>query len=378
MAGDRSSGGHGPPGAIRVGTISGVDVFVRRSWLLVAGLIAVLLAPRIEVVAPGLGGLVYVAGLAFAVLLYLSVLLHEVSHALMAKAFGMGVRSVTLHFLGGVTEIDGEAETPRREFWISVVGPLTSAAVGGAAYAAAQVAPGALLRFALESLAAANLVVAVLNMLPGLPLDGGKVLRSLVWAVTGRPTLATQVAGWAGRVVAVAAFGYPLVISAVLDVPPTAVDFLLAAVVAMFLWTGASQSLATARLRERLPALTARGLARRALAVPADLPLGEAVRRAREAEAGSLVVLGADLRPVGVVNEDAVAATPEARRPWMNTEAVAKSIAPGTTLSADLGGEPLIRAMNAHPSSEYLLVEPDGSVFGVLVTSDVDAAFAGA
>jgi len=83
------------PGTLRIGQIAGVDVFIRASWLLVAGLIAILVAPRIDVVAPGLGGLVYVAGVGFAVLLYLSVLLHEVSHALMAQAFGMRVTSMT-------------------------------------------------------------------------------------------------------------------------------------------------------------------------------------------------------------------------------------------------------------------------------------------
>ena len=81
------------PGTLRIGQIAGVDVLVRSSWLLVAGLIAVLLAPKIDSVEPGLGGWKYVAGVAFAVLLYLSVLLHEMSHALMAKRYGLPVRS---------------------------------------------------------------------------------------------------------------------------------------------------------------------------------------------------------------------------------------------------------------------------------------------
>jgi Zn-dependent protease/CBS domain-containing protein len=359
---------------LRMGWISGIPVYVARSWLLVAALIAFLLGPRIDVVAPGLGALVYVAGLAFAVLLYLSVLLHEVSHALMAQAFGMRVVSVTLHFLGGVTEIESEAETPGREFWISVVGPLTSAAVGLAALVGAGAAPEGLVQFALQSLAVANLVVAVLNLLPGLPLDGGKVLRSVVWAATGRPSLATLVAGWGGRVVAVTALGYPLLLEVFLDVEPTVIDFLIAAIVAGFLWTGASQSLRVARLREKLPRLHARAMARRALTVPGELPLSEAVRRAHEAGAGSLVVVGPDGRPGGIVVEQAVSATPKDRRPWVSTSTVARGLRPGTMLPADLSGEALVRAINAAPASEYLLVEPDGSVHGVLVTADVDRA----
>ena len=98
-------------------------------------MIAVVLAPRIEQEQPGLGNLKYVAGVAFAVLLYLSVLLHEISHAVMAQRYGLGVRSISLNFLGGATEIDSETRTPGQEFKVAVVGPLTSLAVGFAAAA---------------------------------------------------------------------------------------------------------------------------------------------------------------------------------------------------------------------------------------------------
>ncbi|HEU0286299.1 MAG TPA: M50 family metallopeptidase [Nocardioidaceae bacterium] len=359
-----------------MGRVSGVDVLVHRSWLFVALLIAFLLAPRIDEVAPNLGGvLVYVAGLAFAVLLYLSVLAHEASHALMAQFFGMRVRSMTLHFLGGVTEIEGEAESPKREFWISVVGPLSSLAIGLAALGAAVITPDGLVRFAFESLAAANLVVGVLNMVPGLPLDGGKVLRSIVWAITGRPLVATTVSGWAGRVVAVLALGYPLLLPAIFDVQPTIIDFVIAAIIAMFLWTGASQALVVAKIRSKIPALRARELARRAVQVTADVPLAEALRQAREAQAGSIVVVTGNDRPLGIVNEPAVVAAPEDRRAWMSTGSVTTRLERGMTLPADITGETLVRAMQARPASEYLLVEPDGSIFGVLVTADVDAAF---
>ena len=359
-----------------MGRVSGVDVLVHRSWLFVALLIAFLLAPRIDEVAPNLGGvLVYVAGLAFAVLLYLSVLAHEASHALMAQFFGMRVRSMTLHFLGGVTEIEGEAESPKREFWISVVGPLSSLAIGLAALGAAVITPDGLVRFAFESLAAANLVVGVLNMVPGLPLDGGKVLRSIVWAITGRPLVATTVSGWAGRVVAVLALGYPLLLPAIFDVQPTIIDFVIAAIIAMFLWTGASQALVVAKIRSKIPALRARELARRAIQVTADVPLAEALRQAREAQAGSIVVVTGNDRPLGIVNEPAVVAAPEDRRAWMSTGSVTTRLERGMTLPADITGETLVRAMQARPASEYLLVEPDGSIFGVLVTADVDAAF---
>jgi Zn-dependent protease/CBS domain-containing protein len=366
-----------PPGTWRIGQIGGVDVLVRSSWLLVAALIAVLLAPRVDQVQPGLGGGKYVAGLAFAVLLYLSVLLHEMSHALMAKRYGLPVRSITLHFLGGVTEIEGEPDTPRREFGVSVVGPLTSVAVGLVFLALWFVTrPEGLLGLAVEALAGANLIVGVLNLVPGLPLDGGRVLRAAVWKATGSPYRGTVVAGWGGRVVALLVLSWPLLQPVLFDRPPDIVDYVLAFVIATFLWGGASAAIVQARVRRKLPALQARTLARRVIAVPHDLPLSEAVRRAQEQQAGSLVVMDQHGRPSGIVNEAAVLATPEDRRPWITVEAVARTIEAGLMLPADTGGESMIRAMQRTPATEYLLVEPDGSVFGVLVADDVDRAFA--
>jgi CBS domain containing-hemolysin-like protein len=233
-----------------------------------------------------------------------------------------------------------------------------------------------LLSVVVGGLAWANLVVGVLNLVPGLPLDGGRVLRAAVWKVTGNPNQGTLVAGWAGRVVAVLALAYPMLAGRLWGQQVTLSDFLLAFVIAAFLWSGASAAIMSAKVRRRLPALQARSLARRTLAVPHDLPLAEAVRRAQEARAGSIVVLDAQGRPSGIVNEAAVLATPDDRRPWLATSAVARTVEEGLVLAADISGEQMVRAMQRTPASEYLLVEPDGTVYGVLATEDVDKAFA--
>ena len=364
-----------PPGTIKVGTIAGSDVLVTTSWFVIAALIAWVVAPRVDQVAPGLGGLKYVAGFAFAVILYLSVLLHEASHAFMARHYGFQVTSITLHFLGGATAIDGEARTPRQELLIAVVGPLTSIAVGLAAFGMWFVTPDGLLLMAVEGLAGANLIVGVLNLVPGLPLDGGRVLKAAVWGATGDVLKGTVVAAWTGRVTAVAALSWPLFQERVIGTAPDIFDFVLAAMVALFLWTAASSALASAQARGKLPALVARRLARRALAVPDDLPLAEAVRRAREADAGSLITVTGSGRPVGLVSEAALVATPEERRPWVAVSTVARTIEPGMSLPAGIEGEPLVRAMTEVPAHEYLLVEDDGSIYGVLSAADVERAF---
>ncbi|UFN45001.1 site-2 protease family protein [Nocardioides okcheonensis] len=364
-----------PPGTFRIGSIAGIDVLITSSWFVVAFLISVTFAPRIEVVQPGLGFLKYVAGFVFAVILYLSVLLHEASHAVTAKRLGYGVTSITLHFLGGMTEIDGQSRRPRHEFWIAVVGPLTSIAIGLAAVGLWFVVPDGLVQVAVEGLAGANLVIGVLNLVPGLPLDGGRVLKALVWGASGNQHRATVVAAWGGRVVALALLAWPLVQDRVIGEPPTILDLVLVFILGLFLWTGATAALAHARMRQRLPALVARPLARRTLTVPEDVPLAEAVRRAQEAQAGSIVTVAPDGSPLGIVSEAAVAAMPPERRPWVAVSTVARALEEGLTLPATVAGEELILAISRRPAEEYLLVEEDGRIYGVLSTADVDRAF---
>lgn len=365
----------GPPGTLRIGSIAGTGVYVSSSWFLVAALIAFVVAPRVEQTQPGLGPWKYVAGLAFAVVLYGSVLLHEASHALMARRYGYPVTSISLNFLGGMTAVDGEAREPRHEFMIAVVGPLTSIAVGLGALGLWFVTPGGLLELAFKGLAFANLLVGLINLVPGLPLDGGRVLKSLVWGVSGNMHRGTIAAGWVGRAAAVLVLAWPLVQREVSDREPDIIDFVLTFVIALFLWSGATRAMASARLRRRLPSLVARNLARRTLTVPEDLPLAEAVRRAQEASAGSIVTVTGAGQPVGIVSEAALLATPEDRRPWVAVSTVARTADRGLTLPVAIGGEELILAISRHPAAEYLLVEDDGGIYGVLTTADVDRAF---
>jgi Zn-dependent protease/CBS domain-containing protein len=363
-----------PRGTFVLGTVSGIDVTVASSWFLIVGLLAVLAAPRFQSSVPGIGAGAYLAAGVLIVLFYGSVLLHEIAHALAARAFEMPVTSINLHFLGGATQIEGEATTPWREFTIAVVGPLTSLAIAGVGFLVLLPLDGGVIGYTVAYLAVANLVVGLLNLVPGLPLDGGRVLQAAVWAVTRRRSLGVVAGAWGGRLAAVAAMAYPVLLVA-FGRSPQVIDYLFAFMVGSFLWAGATSALAMSKVRERLPTIRARGLARPAIGVPADLPLSEAIRRAQEAHAGSVVVVSSDGRPAGIVNELAVASTPSERRPWLPVGDVARRIEDGLLIPADLAGEPLLTAMNRTPATEYVLLETDGSVFGVLVTKDVDAAF---
>jgi hypothetical protein len=156
---------------------------------------------------------------------------------------------------------------------------------------------------------------------------------------------------------------------------PSLVDYLVALVFGWFLWSAATGAILSARVRSRLPALRGRALARRTVTVPADLSLAEAIARAQAAQAPMIVTLDADGVPTGVVNHPAAVATPQERRAWIPVATVSRTLTKGTTLPADIAGEPLIRAMQSAPAAEYLLVEPDGSVYGVLLSADVDRQF---
>ena len=183
-----------------------------------------------------------------------------------------------------------------------------------------------------------------------------------------------MLAAWAGRVIAVA-----LILVAIAGRGSQfASGGLWLVAIGAFMWMSAGQALRSAKVRDRLPALQARTLARRAIPIPSSLPLAEAIRRADLAQARALVVVDHDAKPIAIVNEGAVIATPEQRRPWIDAGSLARTLDPDMILSADLSGMDLIEAVRRAPASEYLLVEPSGQVYGVLAAADLDSAFAGA
>jgi len=376
---DRSDDADGSRSAgMLMGRPFGVPVYVSPTWLVVAALITYVFAPSIEARLPGIGGWAYAVSLAFAVLLYLSVLLHELSHSLVALRFGMPVRRITLHLLGGVSEIAGEPTTPGRDFLVAFAGPALSLLVAAVGLGALQVLPqGTVVTVLVGELTIANILVGVFNLLPGLPLDGGRLLEAGVWRLTGTRATGAIVASWVGRGLAGVVFVAPAGFALAMGRSPDLLDVVWGALLGSFIWVGASQSLVSARVRRRLPGLSVRALTRRALAVPAGLPLAEALRQAIETGAQAMVVVDADGRAVGLVNDAAIVATPEHRRPWVDVGTLSRRIEPGLVLSVDLAGEALVAAMGAHPAGEYLVIDEGGRVAGVLVTQDVESAFAG-
>ena len=348
-------------------------MYVSPYWFIIAGVIIVIYANDLSSALSG--NVRYVVAAAFVVLLYLSVLVHELSHSVVARGFGLPVRRILLYPLGGISEIEREAPTPAREFAVAAAGPALSLLLGvlcwGISQFVTQGVSGALVR----QLMFANFIVGVFNLLPGLPLDGGRMLRAVLWGITKKPGRATIAAAWVGRVLAIGLLAIPFFSGSLTGGNLLSMIWVL--VIAAFIWTGASQSIKATKFRERLPALLARRLARKAVSVPASTPLAEAIRQAEEAGARAIVVVDHDNKPIAIVDEAAVTATPPQRRPWVDTGSMARSLDPGLILNADLQGMALLDAIRRAPASEYLLVDTTGQVVGVLAARDLDQVLAG-
>ncbi|MFD1369665.1 site-2 protease family protein [Actinoplanes sichuanensis] len=372
---EQSRAVQGPsPGAGRpVGHVAGIPVHANGSMLLLAVLVTVVYGnyarTELELAQPW----AYLVGLGFVGCLLGSVLLHELGHALTARRFDIGVRRITLELLSGWTEMDRDAPAPRVDALVSLAGPAVSLLLGGVATVAALALPNDTVSGQIAfQLALSNVLVAFFNVLPGLPLDGGRALRALLWALMKDRNRATVAAGWSGRVLALITGSLALMLYR-LDVI-TGLGLVFVLLVVLTLWQGAGQSIRLGRMTGRFPLVDLGALVRPVLAVPAGTPLGEAQRRRAEDPRPDVVLAVADSAGSLTALVDPVAAEriPVDRRPWVSVESVARSRDALTTLPLGLTGEQVVRALQAHPGAQYLVTAGE-DVVGVLRVADVAA-----
>lgn len=358
---------------LRVGRFFSVPIYFAPSWVIIAALLTVYYAPVVADSVPGISASsAYLLALGFAVLFALCVLAHELGHTAVSLLLGNPVRRVVIFLLGGISEIERDADRPRDELLVSLAGPVVSLAVtagcfGGYLAVEPRSMPGVMLLLLFWS----NLVVAAFNLLPGLPLDGGRVFRAVVWAASGNRLTGTKFAAWSGRVVAVAVALSGLV----LDRGTWGIGAgILGIALGAYMWFGAGQTLRVAQLMARVPAVSIDRLLRPGLLVPWDVSVAEALRRAWSGNARGLVVVDASDEPKAIVDEAQISAVPPERRPWTSLTAVSRPLEPGLVLPVHLSGEALLDAVRATPAHEYLVVNPDGSPAGILAAADLAAA----
>ncbi|MEO9138541.1 MAG: site-2 protease family protein [Jatrophihabitans sp.] len=354
---------------VTVGHVRGVPVVVSPSWVFIGVLLTVVYGPVVRHAVTDISGsTAYLAAFGFSVVFALCILAHELGHTVVSTALGYKVKRVVLFVLGGVSEIDGEPTRPRDELAIAASGPFVSVIIAAAAFAGyLGVERGSLLGVLLALLAWSNVALAAFNLMPGLPLDGGRILRAAVWGFGASSTTATRVAAWSGRFFAVVVAVLGVVLN---SGPDTVAVSILTLFLAVYLWASATQSLKVAELISRLPLVRIPDLLRPGLLVPADLSVAEALRRVWESNARGLVVLDTADRPSAIVDEALIGAIPPERRPWTQVSEVAAPLSPGRTVSARVDAKALLQHMQRHPAHEYLALDQDGAPAGIIATID--------
>ena len=365
------------PASVRLGTIAGAPVRLSWSWLLIAAVITLAFGPQIQRALPSLGGGAYAVALGYAVLLALSVLVHEAAHALTGRAFGQRTEEIALTLWGGHTQFRSPSARPLDTVLTAMAGPAANLVLAGLAHLAARAVAGpSVPALLLEVTVWANLLLAAFNALPGTPLDGGRMVESAVWAATGSRARGVEAAGWAGRVVAVG------VLAAVLGPPilagraPDLFVVVLAAWVALTLWRGADDAVRHGRWSRRLETLRLEQVETPAVALPEHLGVAEALAQADDGRRAVVAVDGAG-RPRGVLDLTAAAGLTPARRTTTALAAVAVALAPEAVLVRDdvPAAGPDLAARLADPQTPvWVLTDAHGLVRSVVPRETILAA----
>jgi Zn-dependent protease len=359
-----------------IGRIFGIDLKLDTSWIFIAALVVWTLTSVFGQWHPTwTSGTVFIVAVVTALGFFASLVAHELAHALVAKAYGLGVREITLHLFGGVARLDREPPTPRAELLIAAVGPATSVALGvGMLALAPLVAGSASTHTLLAWLGPVNLGLGLFNLLPGFPMDGGRILRAALWKATGNFVGATRWTAMTGQVVGFAFIAAGASMAFGLRLPFFGTGLgggLWLALIGMFVRGAAQQHQASAEVRGALEGVTVASVMR-PRAAAGGVPANASIRSIVEgdlAQRGVLPVFFGE-RFVGLVALRDIARVPPSAwddhtlREIMLPAASVPSVAPSdsaieafrTMSSAGLPGAPVLE---------------DGELVGMLFASDI-------
>ncbi|HSL56644.1 MAG TPA: site-2 protease family protein [Acidimicrobiales bacterium] len=365
--------------SIRIGRIAGVPVGLSWSLLIIAGVFTFGLAEgRFPAAQPAYSaGEHWVAAAITVVLFFGSILAHELAHAVVARRAGLPVEGITLWLLGGVARLGGEASGPGAEARIAAAGPLASLAAAGVfavgGWALDTVGASALAATTLWWLALINAVLAVFNLLPAAPLDGGRVLAAVLWWRTGDRTRSTLRAATAGRVLGSALIALGVVELFLRDQP----FGLWTAFVGWFLVQSATTEARSATARDALRRLTAADIAPQpAVVVDEWLTVDGLTALMGQSGATAFGVRGADGVVRCIVGLDDVRRVPPARRGSTRLEEIAVPIAELTTAWADDSALTVVERLPDKGRGEVAVYDRDLQLVGVIGRGDLARAAA--
>ena len=363
----------GRPNTFPLGRIRGVPIRIHVSWFFIAGLILLGFWGRLQVAHPEAGGAVTGAlALLGATAFFGSVVAHELAHAMVASRRGIEVEGITLFLFGGATEADPSSRSAADEFTVAIVGPLTSLALGAglglASVAVGATGGGEALRDLLAWLAGINVLLAVFNMMPGLPLDGGRVFRSAVWALTGDLAKATSWATAGGVVL-----GYALVSLGLLAVWQGGLEGIWLMAIGWMISQSARQNRVQERLRDEFLDLVAADIMTSpVVTIPADITVADAVRHyfAQRSETSFPVIEGSTI--VGLISVDLIRSLPPTERSTMSAGDAARRTEPPVLVGRATPMLEVLAAMaGGRRRSLRAIVVDDGIAVGIISPSDV-------
>jgi Zn-dependent protease/CBS domain-containing protein len=362
----------------RIATIGGVPVYIGRSWPVIALIIVATFGPSVANNRPDLGVGAYAVALGFAVLLLISVFAHEASHAVVATRLGYRVNRVVADLWGGHTAYDATSARPGASALVAIAGPAANAllaVVGWLALPAIQ--PGGITSALVGAIVYTNAFVAGFNLLPGLPLDGGFLVDSLVWRVTGSRESGLIAAGWSGRVVTVLVVlwfvGWPLLNGQ----PPDLFGIVWGLFIGSFLWVGATNAIQTGRGSRRLAGIRIDSVWRRAAALSARASAAQALALRASGPGGTAVVVEDDRHTaIGLLDDEALYAIPEQSLGSVAVTAVMHQQPDGWVVQAtpDQSIGPVVIAMQHLGIRAVPVRGPDGQIAGIVLAADLEAA----
>ncbi|MCA4131470.1 site-2 protease family protein [Arthrobacter sp. M4] len=363
--------GLGPLGSrkegIPLGRIAGIPVYLAYSWFVIAGFTVLAVGPALQLQNRSLGFSAYLVAFAYALLLAVSVLVHELAHALSAKAFGWPTEKIVLNLWGGHTQFESFVASPGRSVVVAMAGPAANFALSGATWLliSADVLSG-VADMLVNIFMWANFLIAIFNVLPGLPLDGGRLIESAVWKATGSQDKGTIAAGWAGRVIVVGLVFWFLVRPFLQGLRPDTSQMIITVLVCGFLWMGATAAIRQGQMRSRLPRVNAAELAEPAVGVPETATVAEIYPLAGPEGPAIVLTSVADGRPVGVVDPEALRRVPPAQAAGLPITTVAHRLEAGAYVPQTAHGQELIQYLAKLTGGEYAVIDDAGTVTGLL------------
>jgi Zn-dependent protease/predicted transcriptional regulator len=359
----------------RLASVLGFEVRIDASWFVIFFLVlwSFTVAVFPARVSGLTGGVYFALGLVGALLFFATLLAHELAHSIVARSKGIGVEGITLFLFGGVARTKSEARTPGDEFLIAGVGPLASVLIAialfGAAVAGHRLGFGLATTVLFEYIALLNLALAIFNLLPGFPLDGGRMFRAILWRITGSLRRATRIATLAGR-----GIGYALVVFGALSALRGAiVGGLWLALIGWFLRNAAVATDREQLARELLDGARAdQIMAMTPFAVSSDLTLDRFFNQiARVSRISDFPVVSGDVA-VGIVNVKALEGVPRDRWGSAHIEEVMTPIEPETIVQIDDSMLDVLDRVRASASRRVLVLD-NRRIAGIITPHDITA-----